>query len=131
MNNTRNRSFDSNNGRGQNGSNYGNKGARGRLCGKGSRSNGNKLICQLCDKKGHIASICWNKFDRNFIRSSINQNPNALMVTPETIEDPSWYAYTGASHHVINNPQKLQHKQDYNCKNSLIVPMEASLVSLT
>ncbi|KAI5657553.1 hypothetical protein M9H77_26346 [Catharanthus roseus] len=67
------------------------------------------------------------ELDCNFMGSSSNQNPNVLMATPETIEDPSWYADTRANHHVINNPQNMQHKQDYNGKTSLIVANDSKL----
>ncbi|TXG63419.1 hypothetical protein EZV62_010413 [Acer yangbiense] len=98
--------------------NNNNRGFRGRFRG---RSNGNKPTCQLCNKIGHTASICWNRFDQNFMGNtsnqfsqSRNQSPNAFMASHETLEDSSWYANTGASHHVTNDLRNLQQKQDYN-----------------
>ena len=40
--------------------------------GRGSRGYG-KLICQLCEKPGHVARKCWHRFEQSFAPQ--NQNP--------------------------------------------------------
>ncbi|KAJ0011021.1 hypothetical protein Pint_34054 [Pistacia integerrima] len=104
------------------------KGSRGRFHGRGGISNGSKPTCQICNKIGHTASIFWNRFDQNFMGNTStqfdqhkNQSANAFIASPETLEDPSWYADTGASHHVTNDLGNLHQKQDYSGKNFLVV----------
>ncbi|KAK1351772.1 hypothetical protein POM88_054055 [Heracleum sosnowskyi] len=97
-----------------------NRGSRGKFRGRG-RVNGNRLTCQLCGKIGHSAAICWSRFDQNFMGNAPDQNsqaknhaPNAFLASPETLEDPSWYADSGARHPVTNNLECMHQKQDYN-----------------
>ncbi|KAI9185961.1 hypothetical protein LWI28_012373 [Acer negundo] len=129
INRPKNRSSNFSYGKGQNRppNNNNSRGFRGRFRGIKGRSNGNKPTCQLCNKIGHTASICWNIFDQNFMGSALdqfnqskNQSPNAFIASPEMLEDPSWYADTGASHHVTNDLRNLHQKQDYIGKNSLV-----------
>ncbi|KAL5836916.1 hypothetical protein ACOSQ3_014085 [Xanthoceras sorbifolium] len=49
---------------------------RGRGRGRnGGRWNNNKPTCQICGRVGHLASYCYNKFDRNY-QAPVNQNNN-------------------------------------------------------
>ncbi|KZV34406.1 hypothetical protein F511_34029, partial [Dorcoceras hygrometricum] len=81
MSSTTNRPFNSNNGRGQNRF-YNGLGSRGRSRGRGVTCNGNKLFCR------HTASICCNRFDRNFMGSNSNPNSHALMETARRLKIP-------------------------------------------
>ncbi|KAL5735557.1 hypothetical protein ACOSP7_030026 [Xanthoceras sorbifolium] len=48
------------------GSNYNRNSSKGR--GKGGRSGGRKLYCQLCTKPGHHAFQCYHRFNQHFQR---------------------------------------------------------------
>lgn len=36
---------------------------RGRICGRGHLSLGNRPTCQLCGKYSHVVVECWHRFD--------------------------------------------------------------------
>ncbi|KAL5826533.1 hypothetical protein ACOSQ3_018381 [Xanthoceras sorbifolium] len=53
-------------------SNRGRFGGRGRVRGRGRF--GSRMVCQLCEKPGHIAANCYHRFDHSFQGVSNNQS---------------------------------------------------------
>lgn len=72
--------------------------------------------------------MCWFRFDHNF-QPPINNNPqgsgsnsnssqgsqqpSALIVTPETVNEPVWYPDPRATHHVTSDPANIAAKSEY------------------
>uniref|UniRef100_A0A2N9EUK2 Reverse transcriptase Ty1/copia-type domain-containing protein n=1 Tax=Fagus sylvatica TaxID=28930 RepID=A0A2N9EUK2_FAGSY len=78
------------------------------------RSQGNRPICQVCGKIGHLALTCYHRFDNNYTRDS-RPNMQALLATPQSQCDPNWYPDTGATHHLTNDLANLNVRaDDYN-----------------
>lgn len=72
---------------------------------------------------GHIATICFHRYDKldtnpsnntgtNFVlqTSLTNESPFALMAFHESLQDPSWYLDSGASNHVTTELGNLSLK---------------------
>ncbi|KAF7831781.1 serine/threonine-protein phosphatase 7 long form-like protein [Senna tora] len=88
----------------------------------------NRPQYQVCGKMGHIGVNCHNRFNQNYTEASLTQYLNqnsqakqsaiapveALLATPETLCDDSWFADSGASNHLTNNLSNLQVKQSYD-----------------
>ena len=68
-------------------------------------SNG-KPQCQVCGKYGHIAINCYHRFDQTY-QPTMNNHLAAMVATPSTVGDESWYMDTGATHHLTPNLNKL------------------------
>ncbi|KAF7845535.1 Retrovirus-related Pol polyprotein from transposon TNT 1-94 [Senna tora] len=102
---------------------------RGRGRNRGGRQ-GNRTMCQVFGRLGHIAINCYNRFDQNYTaetlrqaqiqhqqnqnsRSGTSNNVEALLATPETLFDASWYPDSGASRHLTNDASNLQDQQPY------------------
>ncbi|KAF7824227.1 Retrovirus-related Pol polyprotein from transposon TNT 1-94 [Senna tora] len=111
----------------------GNSQNRGRSRG-GRTWQGQRPQCQVCGKLGHIGVNCHNRFNQNFTEASLNQylsqngtsstqptqtrppttpSVEALLATPETLSDDTWFADSGASNHLTNDVTNLQNKQPY------------------
>ncbi|XP_022865158.1 uncharacterized protein LOC111385026 [Olea europaea var. sylvestris] len=78
-----------------------------------------KEKCQIYDKLGHIASICWYK-DKHFHPKEI---PHALVVlTLDTsIQDTECTTDTGASNHIMGNSKLLFNLRSYLGTNSVLI----------
>lgn len=63
------------------------------------------LLCQICDKRGHTAIKCWSRFDHSIQPEEQLREALAAMHMHEDI-DPTLYADSGATKHVMNNPGK-------------------------
>ncbi|MED6209707.1 Homeobox protein HD-1 [Stylosanthes scabra] len=111
-----------------NSGNRGGRGAGGRT-GRGGRFQGTRPQCQLCGKMGHVVQTCYHKYDPHFQSpgpsnsnsipysqsmpppppSSFHQPRNYFNAAPNT-PDSTWYADSGASHHVtVEHSNILQH----------------------
>ena len=78
------------------------------------RSQGNRPICQVCGKIGHLALTCYHRFDNNYTRDS-RPNMQALLATPQSQCDPNWYPDISATHHLTNDLANLNVRaDDYN-----------------
>ncbi|KAF7811615.1 Retrovirus-related Pol polyprotein from transposon TNT 1-94 [Senna tora] len=89
-----------------------------------------KPQCQVCGRMGHIGVNCYNRFNQSFTEATlvqfISQNQNsqnkqnggvsaeALLATPETLNDDAWFADNDASNHLTNDVSNLQVKQSYD-----------------
>ncbi|KAF7831612.1 Retrovirus-related Pol polyprotein from transposon TNT 1-94 [Senna tora] len=95
--------------------------------GRSPWSQGSRSQCQVCGKLGHIAINCYNRFNQSFTPTTLSQvltqNPprppnvgqvEALLAIPEILSDDAWFADSGSSNHLTNNPTNLQVSQPYN-----------------
>ncbi|TXG69253.1 hypothetical protein EZV62_004188 [Acer yangbiense] len=102
------------------------RGGGGRFRGRGGRNNNSRPTCQVCGKFGHSASVCYFRYDDNYMGSVPTANSNAnspsvFVATPETVDDTTWYADSGATNHVTNDAGNLDLKSDYRGDESLMV----------
>ncbi|KAF7839522.1 Retrovirus-related Pol polyprotein from transposon TNT 1-94 [Senna tora] len=109
--------------------NRGNNRGRGRSQGG---HGGRRTLCQVCGRHGHIGVNCYHRSDQSYTATTLMQNQNlqvqnsrltipsaqnvpveALLATPETLYDASWYPDSGASSHLTNDATNLQEQQTY------------------
>uniref|UniRef100_A0A2N9G8U7 Reverse transcriptase Ty1/copia-type domain-containing protein n=1 Tax=Fagus sylvatica TaxID=28930 RepID=A0A2N9G8U7_FAGSY len=83
------------------------------------RSHGNRPICQLCGKIGHLAFTCYHRFDNTYTRDS-RPHMQALLATPQSQCDPNWYPDSGATHHMTNDLANLNVRADEYAGNDQI-----------
>ncbi|QHN88952.1 Retrovirus-related Pol polyprotein [Arachis hypogaea] len=101
--------------------------------------------CQLCNKLGHTARTCWYRYSEEFyegdyghegysrdgnnsgysnqVSQQISQphaNFSNVLATPATVQDPSWYPDSGASHHMTHNEQNLLENEEC-CGNEQVI----------
>ena len=76
-----------------------------------SRSMPVRLVCQVCNKQGHIALDCYNRFNESYSRDSQGQ-PHAYYSTPSSSQDYNWYPDSGATHHLTSDLNNLNLKSD-------------------
>ncbi|KZV26181.1 hypothetical protein F511_06348 [Dorcoceras hygrometricum] len=100
--------------------------------GRGGRKpwhNNGRPVCQICGIPGHVAEICYYRFDKEFVpkssgvsrtsqqqfnRSSPSYPPSAFASTKsESASEEWWYPDSGASHHVTNDLGNLSVSSEY------------------
>jgi hypothetical protein len=92
--------------------------SRGR--GRGSFSSP-RPVCQVCNKPGHIALDCYQRFNSNYQRDS-SAPMQALMASSHPMDDQTWYPDSGASHHITSDLANLNLKAvDYGGSDQLRV----------
>jgi hypothetical protein len=57
----------------------------------------------MCLKIGHTASVCWYRFDEDYIPEQCV----AAMASSSTGANPNWYMDSGATDHIISELEKL------------------------
>ncbi|KAL6322818.1 hypothetical protein AAG906_020818 [Vitis piasezkii] len=82
-------------------------------------SNG-KPQCQVCGKYGHIAINYYNRFDQTY-QLAMNNQLAAMVATPSTVGDGSWYMDTGATHHLTPNLNNLNSHTPFAGSNKVII----------
>jgi len=92
-------------GRGRNRGNNNNSG------GPRQNYNGDKPICQLCGKEGHIGLRCFKRFDASFIGPP-EQSRSASSASYGI--DTNWYTDTGATDHITGELEKLTVRDKYH-----------------
>lgn len=88
-----------------------------------SATSGSRPTCQICNRVGHTASRCYNRFDQAF------QTPDNLhnALSAMTLSDRSqytgqeWYPDSGASAYITNDGSQLQSAQPYLGNDQVIV----------
>ena len=79
-------------------------------------NSGNRPVCQICGRIGHVALKCYNRFDNAY------QSPAAfasLRVTDESGRE--WYPDSGATIHVTSSTQNLQSSHPYEGTDAVMV----------
>ena len=82
-----------------------------------SASNGNqtRVVCQLCDKPGHVAKVCRS-------RATPSIWPQANFTTRGTPNSNSdWIVDSGASHHITSDLQNLSIHSEYGGNDDIMV----------
>lgn len=88
---------------------------------------GNHPVCQLCSRRGHYASRCYQRFNIDFLgfvaqpADKSTSSMNALIPSLEMVNDSSWYSDSGAINHCTNNDQNLLSKSSYSGSDQLHV----------
>ncbi|XP_071679680.1 uncharacterized protein [Lolium perenne] len=88
-------------------------------------SDGNRLLCQLCNVLGHVAARCFKRFDQDFL--GIGNDNNNLQRQVSMVSqgkghtqafnvDTSWYMDSGATDHLTGELDKLTTKEPYHGK---------------
>ncbi|KAL5806578.1 hypothetical protein ACOSQ4_029311 [Xanthoceras sorbifolium] len=107
--------------------NSGQTGNRGRGRGR-NYSNNSRPPCQICHRVGHGAYRCYYRYNQTFQQpqpqfngqhsagfSTGNKGPmQAMIATPNTVADSSWYPDSGATNHCTLDVNNLQTKSDYH-----------------
>ena len=134
-----------------NGGSGGGRNQRGGRSGRSFGRNGNKVICQLCDKPGHTAARCWHRLEQNYAPPQSQPrannppqfsyyNPAAnlvqaavrLLLLPMSVSSPSeysfevnsttsWYPDSGATNHVSNDLNNLNISSEYTGGKALML----------
>lgn len=107
------RSDNSSRGRGNPGGGRG-RGNPGGGRGRGRTSGGGvdkRPICQVCFKRGHIATDCWYRYDEDFVPDNKHV---AAAATSSYGVDTNWYIDMGATDHITGELDKLTVKEKYN-----------------
>ncbi|XP_010463247.1 PREDICTED: uncharacterized protein LOC104743913 [Camelina sativa] len=73
------------------------------------RASGERPICQICGRTGHIAFDCWNRFDKNYQRPDVAQVFSSLQVS----DGNEWVTDSGATAHVTPSASNLQSATTY------------------
>ncbi|KAF7802208.1 dynamin-2A-like isoform X2 [Senna tora] len=111
--------------------------------GRNSWSGASRPQCQVCGKFGHIGVNCYNRFNQSFTAATLSQflaqnqqrpssnvgQVEALLATPEILNDDAWFADSGSSHHLTNNPANLQATQPYTGADKVLVANGSGLIS--
>lgn len=102
---------------------------RGRNRGRGMQHN-SRPVFQIFGKTGHLASVCYYRTYFNYMGSVPNQNKQSVsqsnpyatyIATLESVTDQAWCLDTGASLHVTNDINQLQHVNKYHGKTRLTI----------
>jgi hypothetical protein len=84
---------------------------RGHPYGRGSSSN--RPLCQVCNRYGHVALDCYNRFNEAYTREQPSQ-AHAYLSAPSSSIDQNWYPDSGATHHLTSDLANLNIKaEDY------------------
>ncbi|XP_012845667.1 PREDICTED: uncharacterized protein LOC105965646 [Erythranthe guttata] len=74
-----------------------------------------RLVCQLCDKVGHVAKFCRS-------RPPPSNRPQANLAARScTSNNSGWLVDSGASHHITSDLQNLSIHSDYGGNEDIIV----------
>ncbi|KAK1607649.1 hypothetical protein QYE76_031322 [Lolium multiflorum] len=94
------------------GSSYNNNGRRGRGRGNGGDRDRERLICQICQKPGHPAWKCWDRYEED---DEEERGANAASYGVDT----NWYSDTGATDHITGELDKLTMKEKYTGRDKI------------
>nr|CAN79381.1 hypothetical protein VITISV_010747 [Vitis vinifera] len=93
----------------------------------------NHSAMQLCEKFGHTVVSCYHRFDINFQgynpksdstqvnKSNHNNQMQAMLASPSTINYEAWFFDTGATHHLSQDVDPLSDVQPYKGNEKVIV----------
>lgn len=85
------------------------------------------LPCQLCDKSGHPAHLCWKRFDQNLRPQPPRRQPSSPSLSssaprayiaqasaPKSLYVAHWVPESGATDHITNDLSRLYMSSEYN-----------------
>jgi hypothetical protein len=68
----------------------------------------NRPFCQVCDKIGHTAKTCYQRFNHAFQNETFNSpQAQAYYSSPTISHDENWYPNISATHHLTSDMQNL------------------------
>ena len=83
-------------------------------------------VCQICDKRGHAARVCWYRYDE---QSDSAPSGGTRMLHASTSNSSSyWYLDTGANSHVAPDYSQLNILTSYSCTDTITVGNGQSLL---
>lgn len=88
---------------------------------------GNNGVCQICDKHGHIALNCFNRFNHPFQANDITQALTTLTISDNYTSE--WFPDIAATTYMIGNEGKLHNIKPYIGNGSFIVKNDNSLAT--
>ncbi|KAJ4967842.1 hypothetical protein NE237_014543 [Protea cynaroides] len=104
---------------------------RGQGCGRfayDSSDNRHQVVCQTCNKPGHSAFHCYQRFNQTYLQPQMlplpqyGNPPNAMYAVPNSPSyDSSWYTDSGATHHLTSDLSNLSLSAPYNGTNQVSV----------
>ena len=102
-----------------------NHGGNSHFCGhngldNGSSSHGNKPICQLCGKIGHVVAKCYKRFDISFSSVDLTSYQANVAFTPN-FANHEWYVDSSMTNHITVDMNDLTIKVDYMGNEKLMV----------
>ncbi|XP_078438594.1 uncharacterized protein LOC144709063 [Wolffia australiana] len=117
--------------------------------GGASRGNGTTRFvpkCQICSRKGHRALECYDRFNRSYVpqdprinpappveghgnfnkrlshyESYARQPPQAYSTSFSIAPSSQWYPDSGATHHVVADPNMLMDAQSYSGQDKIFI----------
>ncbi|RVW58647.1 hypothetical protein CK203_112048 [Vitis vinifera] len=78
----------------------------------GGSSHGNKPICQLCGKIGHVVVKCYKRFDISFSSVDLTSYQANIAFT-SNFADHEWYVNSSATNHTTVDMNNLTINVDY------------------
>ena len=90
----------------------------------GNYRNKSKPQCQICGKLGHIAAICYYRFDQTYQGPNVNQhiaNLTTMTTSPHTINYMNQYPDLGASNHITPDINNLSMPVEYGGADKLLL----------
>ncbi|WKA02121.1 hypothetical protein VitviT2T_020344 [Vitis vinifera] len=86
----------------------------------GGSSHGNKPICQLCGKIGHVVVKCYKRFDISFSSVDLTSYQANIAFT-SNFADHEWYVNSSATNHTTVDMNNLTINVDYMGNEKLMV----------
>jgi uncharacterized membrane protein YebE (DUF533 family) len=87
-------------------SNSNNYRGRGSLRGTSSFNKSPRPICQLFNRIGHLAAICYQRYD-NMPQPDNQSQMQAYLTSSQNSSYSNWYPDTGATHHLTSELANL------------------------
>lgn len=90
---------------------------------RGSGSSFNRPTCQICNKYGHSAATCYNRFDQGFqVPDAAHTALAAVKLSDqEQFSGNEWYPDSAATAHITNNAAQLSSSEPYMGNDQVMV----------
>ncbi|KAH0662500.1 hypothetical protein KY284_027431 [Solanum tuberosum] len=86
-----------------------------------NRRPSNRPICKICEKLGHVAKNCYNRYNDQYSPTNAPRPQANSVTSSSTFLDPSWCLDSSATNHVTANVGNLFVTSDYFENDSLAV----------
>ncbi|KAI0494727.1 hypothetical protein KFK09_024870 [Dendrobium nobile] len=91
---------------------------RGRSSGSRNVSTQPLVTCQICLKRGHLASDCWHRLNAQYVPKP---SPKALAADSNSASNDCWYLDSGASSHMTKSLENLSISNPYQGSDSITI----------